>query len=176
MTRLQKLLVSLTCAASLAALAATADAQQGAVQPVAQGAASVPLIPREAIFGNPTRTAGMISRDGKWLSWMAPYNGVLNVWIAPADKPSAARRMTSASDRPIPQYFWAPDSKSLLFVQDKAGDENYLLYQVDVDTGAEKLLTPFEKTRIQVVGASTTIKDKVLIGLNNRDPRFSTLR
>ena len=57
-------------------------------------------------------------------------------------------------------------------MQDKAGDENFLLYQVDVASGAERALTPFEKTRVQLVGGSHTIKDKVLIGLNNRDPRF----
>ena len=73
----------------------------------------------------------------------------MNVWMAPASDPSAAKRMTNATDRPIPQYFWAPDSQSLLYVQDKAGDENYLLYQVDVASGAERVLTPFEKTRVQ---------------------------
>jgi dipeptidyl aminopeptidase/acylaminoacyl peptidase len=173
MTRSRKFLLSLTCGLTLAALAAAGHAQQ---QPASPSAANVqpsaPLIPREALFGNPTRAAGMISRDGKWLSWLAPHNGVMNVWIAPADDPAAARRMTNATDRPIPQYFWAPDSRSLLYVQDKAGDENYLLYQVDVATGAEKVLTPFENTRVQLVGVSTSIKDKVLVGLNNRDPRF----
>ena len=138
----------------------------------AQAVASVPLIPREALYGNPTRSSGMVSPDGKWLSWMAPHEGVMNVWLAPASDPSAARRMTNATDRPIPQYFWAPDSQSLLYVQDKAGDENYLLYQVDIASGEERVLTPFENTRIQLVGTSNTIKDKILVGLNNRDPRL----
>jgi dipeptidyl aminopeptidase/acylaminoacyl peptidase len=168
-------IASLGLAASLAAIAVAAPAQQGdsmTSTAAAQAVASTPLIPREALYGNPTRSAGMVSPDGKWLSWMAPHNGVMNVWMAPASDPSAAKRMTNATDRPIPQYFWAPDSRSLLYVQDKAGDENYLLYQVDVATGAEKVLTPFEKTRVGLVGASNTIKDKLLIGLNNRDPRF----
>ena len=125
----------------------------------AEAVASTPLIPREALFGNPTRSAGMLSPDGAWLSWMAPHDGVMNVWMAPASDPTAAKRMTSATDRPIPQYFWAPDSRSLLYVQDKAGDENFLLYQVDVATGVERSLTPFEKTRFRLVGASNTIKD-----------------
>ncbi len=116
----------------------------------------VPLITRQALYGNPTRASGQVSPDGKWLSWMAPHEGVMNVWMAPASDPSAAKRMTNATDRPIPQYFWAPDLQSLLYVQDKAGDENYLLYQVNIATGAERLLTPFEKTRVQLVGTSTT--------------------
>src|SRR5690606_14091660 len=138
----------------------------------ARSVEALPLIPREALYGNPTRSAGQVSPDGKWLSWMAPHEGVMNVWLAPASDPSAARRMTNATDRPIPQYFWARDSQSLLYVQDKAGDENYLLYQVNVATGTERVLTPFENTRVQVVSASHTIRDKVLVGLNNRDPRF----
>ena len=96
----------------------------------------------------------------------------MNVWIAPVSDPSAAKAITSSADRPIPQFFWAPDSKSVLYIQDKGGDEDYLLYGVDVATGAERTLTPFEKTRVQLIGASTTIKDRLLVGVNNRDPRF----
>ena len=132
---------------------------------------SVPLIPRQDLFGNPTRSGGQISPDGRWLAWMAPHEGVMNVWLAPADDPAAARRMTSATERPIPTYFFAPDSRSLLYIQDKAGDENYLLYQVDIESGAERNLTPFEETRVRLVGFSHAIKDKALVGLNNRDPR-----
>src|SRR5690606_11961658 len=127
--------------------------------------------PREALFGNPTRSGGQISPDGRWLAWMAPHEGVMNVWLAPADDPANARRMTSATERPIPAYFFAPDSRSLLYIQDKAGDENYLLYQVDIESGAERNLTPFEDTRVRLVGFSHAIKDKALVGLNNRDPR-----
>jgi dipeptidyl aminopeptidase/acylaminoacyl peptidase len=160
---------------SAALVSTSVHAQQRETMPAqtaANAVAATPLIPRQALYGNPTRSAGMVSPDGKWLSWMAPHEVVLNVWLAPASDPSAAKRMTSATDRPIPQYFWAPDSRSLLYIQDKGGDENYLLYQVDVATGTERTLTPFENTRVMFVGGSVTIKDKILVGLNNRDPRF----
>ena len=145
----------------------TATAQLSAAERVA----GAPLIPREALFGNPTRSGGQISPDGNWLAWMAPHDGVMNVWLAPASDPAAARRMTNATDRPIPTYFFAPNSRSLLYIQDKAGDENYLLYQVDIASGEERCLTPFENTRARLMGASHAIKDKVLVGLNDRDPR-----
>ncbi|MGB7373707.1 MAG: S9 family peptidase [Pontixanthobacter sp.] len=135
-------------------------------------AEAVPMIPREHLFGNPEKAGGQISPDGQWLSWRAPKNGVLNVWIAPASDPSAAKAMTSAADRPISQYFWAPDSRSLLYIQDKGGDENFLLYGVDIATGAERTLTDFENTRVQLIGTSETIRDKILVGLNNRDARL----
>ena len=133
---------------------------------------SFPIIPRDALFGNPTRAQGKISPDAKWLSWLAPHEGVLNIWLAPAHDPDKARVMTKATARPIRQHFWPGDAKSLLYVQDKDGDENFLLYRIDLETGEETTLTPFENTRVQVVGASETIKDRILVGLNNRDPQF----
>src|SRR5690554_1874213 len=162
-----RLLMAGVALAAAIAVTSTSQAQENTMNSTTAAAApadlsSFDLIPREALFGNPLRASGQISPDGKWLSWLAPKEGVLNVWMAPASDPSAGRAMTNSTDRPIRQYFWAPDAASLLYVQDKAGDENFLLYQVDVDTGAERTLTPFENTRVQIVGASHRIKDKVL--------------
>ncbi len=132
----------------------------------------IPLIPREHLFGNPTRAQGQISPDGKWLSWLAPYEGVLNIWMAPRDNPDDAKPMTRADDRPIRQHMWSPDATSLLYIQDKGGDENFLLYRIDIASGEETTLTPFDDTRVDIVGASETIKDAILVGLNNRDPQW----
>ena len=134
--------------------------------------AAAPLITRQALFGNPTKSGGRLSPDGKWVSYLAPRDGVLNIWVAPAATPDKAKPISASKDRPIRQYFWAPDSKSVLYVQDKGGDENFLLYGIDPVTGAERTLTPFQKTRVTMVGGSTIYKDRVLIGVNNRDPRF----
>ena len=81
-------------------------------------------------------------------------------------------RIVDATDRPIRSHFWSGDSKSVAYIQDKGGDENFLLYKIDVATGEETTLTPFENTRVQIFGASETIKDKILIGVNNREPQF----
>jgi dipeptidyl aminopeptidase/acylaminoacyl peptidase len=134
--------------------------------------AAVPLIERAKIFGNPTKAAGQISPDGKWLSWIAPRDGVLNVWVAPVDAPAQARPLTNEKMRPIRTTFWSPDSKKILFINDKGGDENFLLFGVDVVSGAQKNYTPFEKTRVEIVGISRKAKDRILVGINNRDPRW----
>jgi len=134
--------------------------------------AGAPLIERAKLFGNPTRTAARISPDGKWLSWIAPRDGVMNVWVAPFDKPDAARPLTAEKTRPIRTVFWSPDSKQLLFINDKGGDENFLLYGVDIASGKQTLFTPFEKTRVELVNISRHVKDRILIGVNNRDPRW----
>ena len=135
-------------------------------------ASDVPLIERAKIFGNPSKTGGRISPDGLWLSWVAPRDGVLNVWVAPAADPSKARPLTEEKVRPIRNAFWSPDSKQLMYIQDKGGDENFLLYGVDVVSGKQTNFTPFEKTRVRLVAGSPKVKDRILVGLNNRDPRW----
>jgi dipeptidyl aminopeptidase/acylaminoacyl peptidase len=128
-----------------------------------------PLIERQKLFGNPSRVAGQLSPDGKWLAWIAPRDGVLNIWVAPISSPSKGKPLTDEKKRPIRSYFWAPDSQSILFINDKGGDENFLLYGVNVSTGEQKTLTPFEKTRVYIMAVSNNVKDRILIGLNNRD-------
>ncbi|CAA9498556.1 MAG: Dipeptidyl anminopeptidase [uncultured Sphingomonadaceae bacterium] len=167
---------TLLAAAGVVALAAPVIAQGSAASAPAPAAGAPadapPLIARDKLFGNPSRTAGRISPDGRWLSWIAPRDGVLNIWVAPASDPQAARALTNEKARPIRSYNWSPDARQILFVNDKGGDENFLLYGVDVATGRQTTLTPFEKTRAMIVGTSNRIKDRVLVGLNNRDPRY----
>ena len=43
----------------------------------------VDLIPRDVLFGNPERISPQVSPDGTRLAWIAPREGVLNVWVAP---------------------------------------------------------------------------------------------
>ncbi len=159
---------SVLVAASVLLPLAPASAQTPSAQPLA----SVPLIPRDALFGNPVKAAGRISPDGKWLSWIAPRDGVMNIWVAPATDASKAKALTNERTRPIRSYFWAPDSRQILFVNDKGGDENFLLYGVNVATGAERSLTPFEKTRVEVVGVSPLVPGRILVGVNNRDAKW----
>jgi|SRR5687767_5832243 len=42
---------------------------------------AVPLVPREVLFGNPEKVQPRISPDGKRLAYIAPVDGVLNVWV-----------------------------------------------------------------------------------------------
>src|ERR1051326_3195422 len=41
----------------------------------------VPLVPREVLFGNPDKVQPRISPDGRRLAYIAPRDGVLNVWV-----------------------------------------------------------------------------------------------
>jgi dipeptidyl aminopeptidase/acylaminoacyl peptidase len=133
---------------------------------------AAPLIERSKFFGNPSRAQGRLSPNGKWLAWVAPRDGVMNLWAAPVSDPTNGRPLTNERQRPIQTYFWTPDSSQLLFINDKGGDENFLLYGVDVATAEQKTLTPFEKTTVRMIAGSDDVKDRILIGLNNRDERW----
>lgn len=133
---------------------------------------TVPLIEREKLFGNPQRAGAALSPDGKWIGWRAPLDGVMNVFVAPSNNMADAKPITSSKDRPIRNFSWSGDSSMILYIQDKGGDENFLLYGVDVASGTERNYTPFDKTRVLLVGASYKEKDKLLIGLNNRNPQY----
>jgi len=135
-------------------------------------APAVELIPRAHFFGNPTRAQGLISPDGQWLSWIAPKEGVLNIWVAPVSEPSKAKPITDEKVRPIRQHFWSRDSRMVLFINDRGGDENFLLYGVDPVTSKMTSYTPFNKTRVQLIGTSRSRPGEILVGLNNRDARY----
>ncbi|MBU1626273.1 DPP IV N-terminal domain-containing protein, partial [bacterium] len=51
---------------------------------------NVELIPREVLWGNPDKMSPKISPDGTMISYLAPYNDVLNVWIKTIDKDDAS--------------------------------------------------------------------------------------
>jgi dipeptidyl aminopeptidase/acylaminoacyl peptidase len=131
-----------------------------------------PLIERRRLFGNPSRTGAHISPNGRWLSWLAPRDGVMNVWTAPTADPDAAQPVTSERVRPIRACFWSPDSAQVLFVNDQGGDENFKLYAVAPTGGDTVTLTPFDKTQTQILKVSRSVHGRILLGLNNRDPRW----
>src|SRR5688572_8747622 len=56
-------------------------AKPAPAKPEKPAARAVELIPRDVLFGNPERQSPQISPDGTKLAWLAPQNGVLNVWI-----------------------------------------------------------------------------------------------
>ncbi|MCB9731789.1 MAG: S9 family peptidase [Deltaproteobacteria bacterium] len=132
------------------------------------------LIPRQVLFGNPERVHVQVSPDGKRLAWLAPKDGVLNVWVAPVGDLAAARAVTADTQRPVRAYFWAWDDRHLLYVQDKGGDENFHLWSVDLakEGAAAVDLTPLENTRVQLYGVSPRKPHTVLVGLNDRNPQY----
>ncbi len=130
------------------------------------------LIPRTVIFGNPSKTMVRLSPDGKYVSYLAPENGVLNVWIAPQNDMQKAEAITHDADRGIRQYYWAYDLKHILYLQDFKGDENFRLYSYNLDTHKSQLLTPERGVKTVLYAASISHPEEILIGLNERDKEY----
>ena len=86
----------------------------------------VPLIPRQTLFGNPSKIAPRLSPDGKHLTWLAPVDGVLNICIRTVGQDDD-RPLTRDRGRGIQAYFWALNNERVLYVQDRDGDENHHL-------------------------------------------------
>lgn len=147
----------------------------GPLLPVPAVAQGTEVIPRKMIFGNPSRLSPKVSPDGKSLAWIAPRDGVLNVWVAPIDALGAAKPITNERPRPVMEYWWSLDGARILYIQDRGGDENFVLYGVDVASGEHRTYTEKEKVQVQVVGASPKVPGAVLIGLNNRVPQYHDL-
>lgn len=132
-------------------------------------AALPPLIPREVLFGNPERTQPRISPDGKRLSWLAPdKKNVLQVWVKTIGKDDD-KMVTADKRRGIRQYSWARDNKTLLYLQDNDGDENFHIYGVDLDSGNVRDFTPVQGIRASVVGADPAVPDTILVSANIRN-------
>ena len=133
--------------------------------------ASAQLIPREVIFGNPERTLARISPDGAHISWLAPENGVMNVWVAPANDPANAKVITKDDYRGIQTYSWAPNNTYIYYIQDQGGDENFHVYSTNIKTGEVADLTPIgEGARAQIEAVSAERPDHIVVGINERNP------
>ncbi len=134
--------------------------------------ADFPLIPRKLLFGNASRLDPQISPDGTKLAWLAPVQGVMNVWVAPVDAVSEAIPITQVTGRPIVWHAWTPDGRWLLFMKDESGDENYNIYTADPLTAGTRNLTPFPRVAARIALKSPDLPGKILVGLNDRDPRW----
>jgi len=124
-------------------------------------------IPLEDFFKNPERSAFQISPDGKYISFMAPYESRMNIFVQKVGSDKATR-LTSGTDRDISGYYWA-NNKRLLFLKDNGGDENFALYGVDNNGKNKKCLTCFDKVRTQIIDELEDQPDEVIIGLNKRN-------
>lgn len=132
----------------------------------------VTLIERDVLFGNPTRFQGRVSPDGRWMSFRAPLEGVMNLWLAPAGDIDAARPITANTGGGIPAHFWALDSESVLYIEDQGGDENWHIYRVDIDSGRIQDLSPYPGVQAQFIAQSERHPGVAVIGMNDRDPRW----
>jgi dipeptidyl aminopeptidase/acylaminoacyl peptidase len=129
------------------------------------------LIPREILFGNPVKAAPKISPDGTMMAYLAPVNNVLNVWIKTIGKEDD-KVVTRDDNRGIRRYFWAGDSKHIMYLQDVGGNENWRLYSVNLETDKINDLTPYEDVQVRIVDRNKHFPNELLIAMNKENPQL----
>ncbi len=143
-----------------------------------------PLVDREIFFGNPEYAGAQISPDGNFISFIKPYKGTMNIWVKGIKEPfDAARPVTADTSRPIRNYFWSLDSRFILYVQDKGGDENFNVYAVSPtekpsegsDVPSARNLTDASGIRALIYALPETDPDAIYVGLNIRDKAWHDL-
>lgn len=144
-------------------------------------AQETPLLDRDLFFGNPEISGGQLSPDGKWISFMKEYDGIMNIWIKSFDEPFEKARPLTDSKIPLYGYFWSEDGKYILYVKDNDGDENTNVFAVNPMAKATKgvpesrNLTPLKEVAAQIYMVSRKDPDMLLIGLNDRDKAWHDL-
>lgn len=123
----------------------------------------------EDFFRNPEKTGFQISPDGKYFSYMAPYENRLNLFVQEIGSDKATR-ITSETARSIAGSLWANGNR-ILYVKDTGGDENYQLYGVNLDGTDAKAYTAFPNVRTQIIDKLENIDSLVIVGLNKRNPQ-----
>lgn len=137
-----------------------------------------PLLDRELFFGDPEISGAQISPNGQFISFIKPFNNVKNIWIKKRREPfDKARPLTNDEKRPVTGYFWSRDSKYILYVQDKGGDENYRIYAVDALSAGDPVppardLTPIKKVRATIIAVPRDTPNEIIVGLNDRNPQL----
>lgn len=130
----------------------------------------VELIPRNVLFGNPVKTSPRISPDGKRMSYLAPVNDVLNVWVGSTGGDDY-QPVTQDKERGIRAYIWAADNKHILYIQDVGGNEDWHLYATNLETHETRDLTPFENVQARLIDSDKHFPNELLIGLNKDNPQ-----
>jgi len=132
---------------------------------------TAPLIPRDVLFGNAERERAQISPDGTMIAYLAPSDGMMSVWVCTLGA-GDARMIARDPERPIPWLAWQGDGRHVLYLQDRGGNENYHLFQVDLAGETIRELTPGEGIRCVPISIDDRFPDEALVTMNERDPRL----
>ena len=124
------------------------------------------MIPYDVLFGNPAYLKPELSSDGRDLFFLAPFEGVLNVWTAPVDAPVDATVVTRDRGRGVRTFGVCHDGRTLFSLRDTDGDESWRLHLVDLETGAERCATPLDGVQVRVLAHHRGHPDTLLLGIN----------
>jgi dipeptidyl aminopeptidase/acylaminoacyl peptidase len=135
--------------------------------------ASLPrLIPRQLLFGPPEKFSPHISPDGTMFAYQRPdAKSVMNIWLKNIGKDDD-RMITNARKGELDGPTWQWDNKHILYSQDNDGDENFHIYQTDINIKLTRDLTPFLGARANILAMEPKYPNTLLATINIRDSKF----
>ena len=134
------------------------------------------LIPLRDFFKNPQQGRFLLSPDGKYLSLMKPWKNRMNIFVQRLSEDrlpvGEQKQLTFVKDRDIALYLWK-GNETILYLKDFKGDENFHVFAVDIAKGTEKDMTPFKKTRAEIIDDLEDVSETdILIATNKRNPEL----
>ncbi len=123
-------------------------------------------VPLRDFFRNPEQAGHQISPDGRTLSWTAPYERRMNVFVRPLAG-GETTRVTSETARDISGYFWK--GERIVYQKDFGGDENFHVVSIDIRGADLRDLTPGEHVRAEIVDELEEDDDHLIVSHNRRD-------
>jgi hypothetical protein len=139
-------------------------------------AAEAELIARRVLFDDADYGSVTVSPDGWHLSWLAPVDGVRNLFVARIDDLASARPVTRVIDRNIAAFYrWAQTNSHIIFFQDREGDENWRASSVNIRNSAVVALSPAQGVKSFVAQIDRKFATDVLLMHNGRDRHYFDL-
>ena len=126
-------------------------------------------IPIEVFFGDPEVMQVEVSPDGRYVSYLAPWEGVKNVWVMDLET-KEHWPVTQDRGRGIAFQGWMPNGEQIIYLQDEAGDENWRIYAVGLRGGEPLLLTPGQGVQARPLKIHPNFPDEILVLVNDRNP------
>jgi len=149
-----------------------AHADGGPVTPANEpGIPGATTIPVKDFFMNAEKASFGISPDGNYISYRAPWNNRMNIFVQKVGEKTATQ-VTHDTIRDVGGYFWKGDR--IMYGRDINGDENFIVFSASIDGKDAKPLTPEKGVRAGILDDLHNIEGKekhVLIQMNQRDPQ-----
>ncbi|HEX5602048.1 MAG TPA: S9 family peptidase [Pyrinomonadaceae bacterium] len=128
-----------------------------------------PLIPRSVLFADQDKLSVRLSPDGRTISYLAPVDDALGVWISSVADPLKPRLLFKQTGARIFNLQWAYTSREFVYLQPVDKDVHLFIY--NLADGRSRDLTPLTGVSARIEKLSPDHPEEILIGLNHRDPQ-----
>lgn len=120
----------------------------------------------DTFFKDPEQSFYHISPDGKFISYLKPTNGQLNIFVKSLSD-NKVTQITKLNNQSIRYYFWAGNDK-LFYIQEKDSLANFQSYIVDKNGNNSLLVKTPPKTKIEVIDQVIKNNNSILVAVNDR--------